>query len=297
MLLVGYLPESVQSHHPHDSAMGYAIEAGDVYVGHELASGLNEGDALDVLGRKFRVAKVLPEQGSTEDIMLAMNLADAQELLDRQGKVNQILALGCRCAGERLPKIRAQLSQSLPDTKITEFRSIAVGRAEQRDAVRATRQAMLAETAANHEEIITQEREGRDALQSRMEGFAAIVMPVGVLTAAVLVGLLVLANVRERRVEIGLLRALGKGSMAIATLFLSKAVLLGLLGGVIGFVGGALAAREIAGLLGVAAGQLPSARDLLPWAILGAPVVCALAAYLPTLSAIVEDPAIVLRDS
>lgn len=297
VLLVGYLPETVQSHQQHQSAMGYTIEPGDVYVGHELAGGIGAGDQIDILGTKFRVAQILPEKGSTEDIMLAMRLGDVQTLLDKPGKVNQILALGCRCAGERLPKIRAQLAAALPETKITEFRSIAVGRAEQRDAVRATHLAMLATTAADHEKILAEERAGRDEVQSRMEGLAAVVTPVGVLVCAVWVGLLVFANVRERRMEIGLLRALGKGSASIAALFLTKAVLLGLLGGVIGFGCGAIAAREVGGLLGITSGQLPASVGLLPWAVLGAPVICALAAYLPTLSAIVQDPAIVLRDS
>jgi len=43
-----------------------------------------------------------------------------------------------------------------------------------------------------------------------------------VLAAAVWVGLLMLANVRERRIEIGILRALGKTSGMIAALFLGE---------------------------------------------------------------------------
>jgi putative ABC transport system permease protein len=157
---------------------------------------------------------------------------------------------------------------------------------------------MLAATAADHEDILAEERAGRDELQTRMEGLVAVVMPAGVLICAVWVGLLVFANVRERRMEIGLMRALGKGSAAIAALFLTKAVLLGFIGGAIGFGCGAFAADQLGErLLSVTSDQMPAAVGLLPWAVLGAPVVCALAAYLPTLAAVVQDPAVVLRDS
>ena len=88
--------------------------------------------------------------------------------------------------------------------------------------------------------------------------------------------------VRERRREIGLLRALGAGQAQILTLFLLEAVLLALLGGVLGLVVGAggawligvlvpalptemawdfvFMAEVIAVLIGLAAGVLPALR-------------------------------------
>jgi putative ABC transport system permease protein len=49
----------------------------------------------------------------------------------------------------------------------------------------------------------------------------------------------------ERRVEVGLMRALGAGTFAVAALFFAEALLLALLGGVVGFAGGALLAHQI----------------------------------------------------
>src|SRR5690606_4356560 len=104
-------------------------EPGTVYVGYELGRGHEAGDTIEILGDEFKIAQILPERGSKEDITLAMHLEDAQRILDKQDRINQILAIGCRCAGERLPKIRAQLETVLPETRITEFQSIAVARA------------------------------------------------------------------------------------------------------------------------------------------------------------------------
>lgn len=285
VLLIGYLPETPRPHE-HKKPMGYQIEPGTLYLGYELGRDHEAGDSVEVLGREFRVAQVLPERGSKDDITIAMHLSDAQAILNKPERINQILAIGCRCAGERLPKIRAQLEHVLPETHITEFQSIALARAEQRDLVAAERERTVADLAAY-----------RGDQQDRLQRFAELVTPALVLASAVWVGLLALSNVRERRTEIGLLRALGARSWVIGLLFLGKAVLLGLVGAVLGGLVGTLAAKSLLPQIDVSPEHFVAARDVLLWSLLGTPVLCAMASYLPTLSALLQDPAIVLRDT
>jgi putative ABC transport system permease protein len=276
VLLVGYLPEATQSHLAEKSSMGYRIEPGTVYLGHELGAGRKPGDTIEILGKSFRISRILPEQGSKEDITLAVRLEDAQAILNKPGRVNQIMALGCRCAGERLPKVRRQLGEVLPETKITEFRSMAVARAEERDLV----------------------AESRGKFQARIETLAAVTTPLLLLACGAWIGLLALANVRERRSEIGLLRSLGKSSVQIASLFLGKAALLGLAGGALGLVLGAGLARFLGVyVLNMPAEYLEIRYGFLAWTLAGAPVLAAAASYLPTLSAVAQDPATVLRET
>lgn len=288
VLLAGYLPETPQPHKAltkfaqrmqgrlgKKKPMGYDIAPGTVYLGHELGVGKKEGETTDVLGKTFRIAKIVPEQGSKEDITIKMHLSDAQSLLKKPGRINQILALGCQCAGARLAKIRTELEQVLPETRVTEFRSIAVARAEQRDLV----------------------KDNRHQQQGRVKLLFAVITPLVVLASALWVGLLALANVRERRTEIGILRALGKSSATIAGLFLGKAVLLGLIGAVVGFVAGSALARWLGmWVLGVASDQFSVPYLIFLGALIGAPLLSAVASYLPTLSALMQDPAVVLRD-
>jgi predicted lysophospholipase L1 biosynthesis ABC-type transport system permease subunit len=119
-----------------------------------------------------------------------------------------------------------------------------------------------------------------------------------VLAAAVWVGLLALANVRQRKSEIGLLRALGKSSGAIATLFLGKAAMLGLFGAVVGAVlGTGLAWWLSVEALGLDAGEFALRFDLLIGAVLGAPLLSVVASYLPTVVALAQDPAVALREA
>jgi predicted lysophospholipase L1 biosynthesis ABC-type transport system permease subunit len=292
VLLTGYLPETTQSHMSHPKPMGYTIEPGTVFVGYELYSGRKKGDEIkvgaeiDVAGRKLKIKKLLPEQGSKEDITLAVNLADAQAILDKPGRINQIMALGCNCAGSSLPNIRQQLSEILPDTRITEFHSIALARAEQRAAV-----------AEQQGKILDEVAQSRSHVQRQLETLAGVIAPLVVLACAVWVGLLALANVRQRRAEIGLLRAIGKGPASIALLFLGKAVLSGVLGAALGFALGSWLAHALGTrTLDLAAAHVSVGYAMLGYALVGAPLVAAIASYLPTLWALVDDPAVVLRE-
>jgi putative ABC transport system permease protein len=286
VLLVGYLPEATQSHLRKKTPMGYQIPKGTVFLGHELGVGREVGQTIDVDGKKFTIGQILPEQGSKEDIMLAMHLSDAQAVLDKPGRINQILALGCRCAGSSLPNIRKQLATVLPEARITEFRSIALARAEQRDLVKEKQQKILDQLTAS-----------REAVQDTLTLLATVLIPIVVVAAVVWVGLLALVNVRQRRGEIGLLRALGKRSWLIGSLFLGKAILLGLIGGLVGLIAGSLLGQSLGTrLLGVSPELFHVDPTVIVVAILGAPIVSALASYLPTLIGVLQDPATVLRD-
>jgi len=286
VLLVGYLPEATQSHMRKKKPMGYNVALGTAILGCELAVGRDLDQTINVLGRELRIARILPEKGSKEDITIAVHLEDAQAMLKRPGKVNQIMALGCRCAGANLAGIRKQLAEILPQTRVTEFQSIALARAEERSLVAAKQKRILADTEASRLEI-----------QETLEALAGVITPVVVLASAIWVGLLALANVRERRTEIGLLRALGKGSGTIACLLLGKAVLLGVFGAGIGFFLGGWTAQLLGTrILEVSPDQFTVHFEMLLAALFGAPLLSALASYLPTLSALVQDPAVVLQD-
>lgn len=290
VLLVGILPSVVQSHLEKKPPMGYRIEPGTVYLGHELAGDRREGDRIVVGDDAYRIAKILPEQGTNEDIMIAMQLHDAQKVLGKEGKINKILALGCECEFDRLAEIREQIEKVLPDTRVTEFRSIAIARAEQRELVAGKKNDLIQQEKTKHSEIIEAKEEERRKVEASLAMMFNVVAPLVVLICAVWIGLLAWNNVRERQGEIGILRALGKGSGSIAALFLGKAVLLGLVGGLVGCVAGYLIAASFGNTV------VQTATLWLLATLIGAPLVALIATYLPASLAMKQDPAIVLRD-
>jgi len=267
VLLTGVLAEVPLAHRAPKPPLGWTVPRGQVYVGFALAQGegLRPGDSIRIAGREFQVARCLGERGSKDDIRIYAHLRDVQEILDKPGRINAIVALSCRCGGVRLARVREEIARCLPGTEVTEFRSIAVARAETRRMV---------------------------------ERYAAFIIPAVLLVCAVWLGLLALSNVRERRVEIGILRAMGLGTGKVALLFIGKAVLLGVAGAVVGFAAGtALALVFGPRVFPLTAGKIAPMYDLLGLSLVAAPLLCALATYLPTLVAVWQDPAEALRET
>ncbi len=266
------------------------VARGTMILGHELARSLplKVGDKAKLLGREFAVARINPERGNKDDITVWMNLPEAQELLDKRGLINAILALDCTCDTlDRLGRIRPEISRILPDTQVIEFASQALTRAE-------ARQRAAVEAQAG----IQREKEGRAKLRAERETFVAIIVPVVLVGSSLWIGLLALANVRERRSEIGILCALGLRSRQVLLIFLGKAILMGLGGACLGYAVG----RAVGAMWRDAPGD-PSLQialidpRLLVLVLVGAPLLAALASWLPAMSATQQDPAVVLRDA
>ncbi len=265
------------------------VAPGTMILGHELARNLalSPGDKTKLMGREFTVAKVNAEHGNKDDITLWISLAEAQELLGKPGLINGILALDCTCdTVDRVGRIRPEIARILPDTQVIEYASQALARAE-------ARQRAAAEAQAS----IQREKEGRAKLRAEREALAAVLVPVVMVGSGVWIGLLVLVNVRDRRGEIGILRALGLRSHQILLIFLGKAVVTGLAGACVGYVVGRV--------IGVSWREVPGAPAihlafvdlrLLLLVLAAAPLLAALASWLPAISAAQQDPAVVLRE-
>lgn len=301
-LVVGTLPVTSKAQSSEGKQhMGVVVEPGTVYVGHELGVGLKQGETIEIEGQAFQIAQIMPEFGGLNDVQLVLDLHDAQKVLNKPGKINQIMALGCKCKGDRISVIRQQLEQVLPDTRITEDKPRAEAREKQRDLVEATRKQEEERVAASLAQVVAH-RQRQEASRTRQQQMLArlinITTPLVILTAALFVGLMTGSNVRERRPEIGVLRALGKSAGNIAGLFLGKAVLLGLLGGLLGcglgYVLSPLVGRT---MLDLAADLFRVQPVWLVATLLGAPLITVLASYIPARTAVAQDPAIVLMDT
>lgn len=252
------------------SRMTFSIQPGTAYIGFELAKNLHltAGDTIKVDGHEFRIDRCLSETGSQDDIRIFTHLRDAQAILHLEDQINEIKALQCLCSGEydledSLDLLRAQLKTVLPDAKVILMQSIAKARLDQR---------LMAER------------------------YFSFVFPLIVLVAMAWIGILAFLNVRERRQEIGILRALGYGSSKIALLFLGKAVIMGLMGAALGFVVGTVLATQFGPqIFKVTAQSIRPSLALLGWSVLISPLIAAAAVFLPSLMAVYQDPAQTLR--
>jgi len=257
------------------------VNPGEIFLGYELHNSLNisTGNYVTLLGKKFLVAKNYDERGNKDDITAWINLQNAQQLLDKENKINAILALECSCAWADLAKVRKEISAILPDTKVLESQSKALARAETRN--RAAKEAFAALDA---------EKKHRTNILNEQKKLVMSFIPAVILAAIAWVAVLAFGNARDRKYEIGVLRSLGVKSKNILFLFLAKAAVMGLAGALIG-----LAAGCFIGLLFVDnPGFIKPDTGML--IILCSILLSALTTLIPAVSAAKQDPAEILRN-
>ncbi len=258
-----------------------AIPPGKVVVGAVLADQLDlkVGQQVVFRGQSLTIEKIHPPRGSSDDITLWIDLAMLQEMLDLQGRINMIQALECNCATiDRLGEVRMEIEKELGGgVQVIERATIALSRAEARKQVQAEGKATLG-------------RVQRHALNQ------TLMLAIG---TGALVGLLMFINARDRRSEVGVLRALGTSRRQIVQLFVGKAILLGLLGSVIGCaIGFAMGVRTATASAGDAIVDLPLTALFIPGffaaVIAGTTVLVAIACWVPATMAARQDPATIL---
>jgi putative ABC transport system permease protein len=280
IILVGARGEVPNLHKNPVKPMVQPVPPGTISLGYELHRSLEMkvGDTVELMGRKFTVHACHEERGNKDDITAWIYLAEAQELLDKEGKINAILALECLCTTDALPKIRQEISGILADTQVIERGSRAIARAEARNKVE--EQARI--TIGNEERL------------------TSILRPVVLMACAIWIAVLGFTNVRARRVEIGIFRAIGIGSRQILILFLSRHLLLGAMGGALGFGAGVLSAVYFVAVReGVRVHAIEtdiSWAGLLLVSVAGAATLSLIAGWIPALLATRQDPADVLRE-
>ncbi|MBN1349296.1 FtsX-like permease family protein [candidate division KSB1 bacterium] len=269
IILTGISPE-IEPSGRNKSSMSFAIKPGTVYVGFEIANklGLEKNAKLELFGHVFTIAQTLSEIGSDDDIRIYARLDELQRLLKLEGKINEIKALNCLCltSGDEDPLVilREQLNQVLPDAKVIMNKTIAVAREKQR---------------------------------LMFEKYFAFIMPFVIIVCAAWIGTMALLNVRDRKPEIGILRALGYESGKIAGLFLGKASLIGLVGAVLGFIAGTMLSLKYGpAIFEITARQVQPVYGLLLWSLLMAPVFAAISSFIPAIIAVTQDPAQTLRE-
>jgi hypothetical protein len=62
------------------------VEKGTVLVGHELGIGLSAGDSIEIEGVPLKIARIMPEYGTLQDVQLVTHLEDAQKILNNRAR-------------------------------------------------------------------------------------------------------------------------------------------------------------------------------------------------------------------
>lgn len=233
----------------------------DVLVGSVAAErlGLSEGGTVLIEGRQFQVARVLPTTGTIDDSRVYAHLHVVQELLGTGPQVSAIEIMGCCSAIS--DGLLGKLRNILPDTRITTIGQI----------------------------VSTQIETNR-----LMAKVSVILLVLIAMIGSISIANYMWANVEERRREIGTFLTLGATRGSIYRLFFAKAVILGLLGGICGYLLGTVSAMVLGPqLAGLSVDPVPV---YLLWSLCIAVAIALLGSWYPTYRATRLDPASILQE-
>ncbi len=269
IILTGISKDELNPKGKKRTKMIFAVPSGKVYAGYEVAhdAGIKRGNKIKILGKDYVVERTLAETGSEDDIRIYFNLPDLQQLLHREGKISEIMALNCVCSAkgdDPLGELRQQLQEDLPDTKVIMNRTIAVARERQR---------------------------------KMLDNYFAVLLPVLLIITAIWVGTISMINVIQRKQEIGILKALGFDKKRIAGLFFARVAALGILGALLGFALGTwLALQYGPEVFKVTAKSVKPLYNLLYWSVILAPLFAMIASFVPVMYAVSREPAEMLKE-
>lgn len=237
----------------------------EVIVGSDIAGplGIKEGSSITLsqgnVSINALVTGIIERTGGNEDGYVILPLAASQYLLSKEGKVSslEVRALCNNCPVEEMSK---QIEEVFPGLE-----------------------------ARPMSQIVKNEMAVVEHTQSSAMAVSIITLLVSTLTIASTM----LASVNEKLKEIGIMRAVGASNTQIVSMLFFEGAIIGLAGGIIGFVIGTIASA-------FAAPFLVSVTPQPMWEIL--PIVagiCALtgmvASLIPAKRALGVDPAEVLR--
>lgn len=233
----------------------------EALVGFDAARSLSlkKGSTIDVKGKTFTVRKVLPQTGTVDDARIFAHLHTVQAMFGKGSVLSAIEVIGC--CKEISKGLISGLNKLLPDARVV---------------------------------TITQISSTQLRTNNLMSQFSTVFLIIIVLVGGVSIANYMFANVQERRKEIGTLIAIGMSPRQVLSIFYGKAAILGVVGGVVGYVFGTI----LAIWLGPRIAHIPvlPMPALLGWALLISVALSMLATAIPAKKAAGLDPAATLME-
>jgi putative ABC transport system permease protein len=223
--------------------------------------GLELGDTVDLGGRTFTISTQLLSTGGPEDAIIIGDLHRMQEVLGKEDLISMV-EISAFCRGCPISELTLQIAEKFPDARVT-----------------ALKQAVMAKM------------QSIDILRTFSYGIAGIVSVIG----SLLVLITMMGSVNERTREIGIFRAIGFRRGHVMQVILMEAMMVGFLGGLLGFIIGNAIAWGAAPLTIKQGGYAGISPILGGLSITGAVILSLLASVYPALKASRLDPSVALR--
>lgn len=167
--------------------------------------GANVNKSIIIQGHSFKIVGIIPETGTIDDDRIFANLHTVQSLLGTGKNISAIEIMGC-CASIS-DGLLEKMQSVLPTARIT-----TIG------------------------QIVSTQIYTNEMMDEIMFFILVIIIVVGIVS----IGNYMWSNVNDRKKEIGILRMIGYGKMDIFILLLNKAIFMGGVGAIAGYILGSL---------------------------------------------------------
>src|ERR1700683_1793397 len=239
------------------------------------------GDEVALSGRQLHVSGIL-STGSAEDDQVVAPIALAQEILGKPGAVRRVYVSALTKPEDALAR-RDPKSMSGPIYDRWYCSPYPQSIAFQlQEAI-----------PHSHAEQIRQVAQNEGAVLTRIEGLIFLITLAALFASALAVSAAMATAIFERRAEVGLMKALGAGKLAVASVFFAEATLLALIGGLVGFSAGGFLAHQIG--RSIFDSQIAIPPVLLPVILLIAVIVTFAGSAVAIRQAVRLDPVLALR--
>ncbi len=231
-------------------------------VGSEIADQLklSKGDVIELNNYKLNISDVLNPNGSVDDGRIFCHLSTAQKILNKPGQISGIELIHF-CPAFSAPEIVTAIQRLLPDTKVVTIEQIL-------------------RTQVTTIKVMKQ--------------LSIILLITIIFFSGVFISNYITTNVNERRKEIGILLAMGTTPGQICFMFILKAIILTLTGGIIGYITGNILAI---GLSLIITGEIAKpVISYLGLTILLAVVISIISSWLPAKQTAKIDVTKILRE-
>jgi putative ABC transport system permease protein len=238
-----------------------SLAVSDVWVGSIAAERLHLKEGAEVMleGKSFKVVHILPETGTIDDNRIYAHLHSVQTILGTGSQISNIEIMGC--CSEISDGLLGKLRNILPDTRITTIGHIVDTQIE---------------------------------TNQLMSKISLILLVIIIAVGAISIANYMWANVEEQRKEIGTLITVGLTRSHIYRLFLTKALVLGIVGGTLGYAVGTISAMilgpQLAGL------EISPVLGYLVGSVFIAIIIALLGSWYPVYRAARTDPALIMQE-
>ena len=141
--------------------------------------------------------------------------------------------------------------------------------------------------------LVKRVTESQDVVLNKLQALVWIVTIIVLFLTMICVTTTMIAVVAERRKEIGLKKALGASNSSVVKDFMGEAVMLGLIGGILGVVLGYVFADNVS--ISVFAREVSFPVQLAPFTVIASIIITIVSCLFPVRATVDIDPALVLR--